>query len=79
MNELILYLLSGMFYYVEIIFFDAIIIMNKLRKFISLSPDKENNKRLNFTPQAFESVIFKRFCFRRIIYGKRKNNNSQKL
>jgi hypothetical protein len=30
-----------------------------------LSPDKENNKRLNITPQAFESVMFKRFCFRR--------------
>jgi predicted GNAT family N-acyltransferase len=37
-----------------------------------LSPDKEINKRLNFTPQAFESVMFRRFCFRRIIMLKEK-------
>lgn len=46
---------------VEIIY-ENVIIDTKIKSFISLSPDKDNNKRLNITPQAFESVIFKRFC-----------------
>lgn len=34
---------------------------------LTLSPDKEENKRSNFTPQAFESVIFGRFyCERKV-------------
>ena len=52
-------------YRIEIIY-QNVIIKYKNKKVISLSPDKENNMRLNITPQAFESVMCKRFCFRRI-------------
>ncbi|WP_207718134.1 hypothetical protein [Clostridium saccharobutylicum] len=48
---------------IEIIYEGVIIIIKINKKIISLSPDKEINKRLNFTPQAFESVMFKRFIF----------------
>ncbi|OOM16023.1 hypothetical protein CLOSAC_02940 [Clostridium saccharobutylicum] len=48
---------------IEIIYEDVIIVIKINKKIISLSPDKEIDKCLNFTPQAFESVIFKHFIF----------------